>query len=96
MITTKLNVKTLATDLQKVQRIAAATDDMDCLRIANLFIELCNEIAKGMIVDEFTMSLVDEHRDSLDRAKRHSISGHMNDPSEMQEIAFRREHKDDN
>ena len=29
-----------------------------------------------------------ELRDAQDRAERHSISGHMNDPSEMQKKAF--------
>jgi len=31
---------------------------------------------------------VDPHKDNMDRGGRHSIAGHMNDPSETQKDAF--------
>jgi len=35
--------------------------------------------------------LADERHDAIDRPERHSIAGHMNDPSIMQEKAFKKE-----
>ena len=37
----------------------------------------------------------DELRDAIDRPERHSIAGHMNDPSVMQKKAFDEGTKDD-
>ena len=36
-----------------------------------------------------------QKEDAIDRESRHSISGHMNDPSKMQEKAFKEENKKD-
>jgi len=33
----------------------------------------------------------DETKDAIDRPERHSISGHMNDPSPTQEQAFKKD-----
>ncbi len=45
---------------------------------------------EGTVASEPTTT---ELRDNIDRSKRHSLSGHMNDPSEVQKKAFKRENQ---
>ena len=96
-ITADLNIKQMSTDLIKVKAILALTDNMATAEVCNLYIALCQHIAAGIVPDsttEIMQRLKEEFKDSEDRPERHSIAGHMNDPSDMQAIAFDKENED--
>ncbi len=48
------------------------------------------------IKEEQNTTVLDEKRDAIDRPERHSIAGHMNDPSPMQVEAFDEREKNAN
>ncbi len=41
-----------------------------------------------MLLAKDALESSDPHKDNIDRVERHSISGHMNDPSAMQKKGF--------
>ncbi len=90
-VNVKLDVGGLTRGLQRAKDIVASSDNMATVEVANMYIELCTEIADGMQVDPFTMSVAEQQLDSIDRADRHSIAGGMNNPSPMQVEAFEEE-----
>ncbi len=95
-VNVKLNVAGLTKGLQRAKDIVAGSDNMATVEVANMYIELCAEIADGIQADPFTMSLAEQQLDNIDRIKRHSISGTMNNPSPIQIEAFNEENKEIN
>ena len=93
-VNVKLNVAGLTRGLQRAKDIVASSDNMATVEVANMYIELCEEIAEGVQTDPFTMSVAEQQLDNMDRANRHSLAGHMNDPSIMQIMAFKEEEDD--
>jgi hypothetical protein len=92
MITVKLdNLRGMTEDLIRVKEIEKSTDSMGTKQVCHLFIDLCESIAKGVVVDDFTMSIVEQQMDALDRPDRHNVAGTMNRPSTMQQIAYEEE-----
>ena len=97
-MTVNLHSDTLSTDLIKVKAILAMTDNMATAEVCHLYIGLCQEIAKGIVPDATTKimnRLEEQYHDSEDHVKRHSIAGHMNDPSDMQQRKFDKENEDE-
>ena len=47
-----------------------------------------------ILVAEDALS-IDPSKDAIDRPERHSIAGHMNDPSPMQQKGYERENSDE-
>jgi len=96
-VTVDLNIKQMSLDLIKVKAMAEMTDNMGTAEVCNLYIDLCQHIAQGIIPDattEIMLRLKEQRRDSKDRSERHSIAGHMNDPSPMQLLAFDEDNKE--
>ena len=89
MTNVKLNIKHLAEDLQAVKRIAADSNEIDCITVCNLFMDLCEEISKGMILDPFTEEMA--KRDNVDRSTKHNIAGALNRPTQAQIEAVKKE-----
>ena len=83
-VNVKLDVAGLAKGLQRAKDIVASSDNMATVEIANMYIELCAEIADGVQVDPFTMSIAEQQLDNKDRFERHNINP-ANRPSLMQE-----------
>ena len=97
-MTVNLHSETLTTDLIKAKSILARTDNMATAEVCNMYIELCQQIAKGIVPDataKIMNRLEEQYHDSEDHAKRHSIAGHMNDPSDMQQRKFDKENEDE-
>ncbi len=90
-VNVKLDITPLAKGLQRAKDIAAMSDNMATVEMANMYIELCGEIAEGIQVDPFTMSIAEQQLDSVDRAGRHSASGHMNDSSLGTKLSYKSE-----
>ncbi len=90
-VNVKLNVAGLTKGLQRAKDIVGSSDNMATVEVANMYIELCAEIADGIQVDPFTMSIAEQQLDSIDRADRHSASGHMNDSSLGAKLAYKNE-----
>lgn len=100
MMTVKMemNPKTMNKNLQDVINILNTTDDAACVRVCNMYVELCQEIADGIQSDSTDVimeRLKKEKQDNIDRKNRHSISGHANDPSPMQKYAFKKMNQND-
>lgn len=93
-ITADLNIKQMSSDLMKVKAIASVTDNMATAEVCNLYIELCQHIASGIIPDATTKMmerLKEEYYDSEDRPERHSIAGHMNDSDFAAKLTYEKE-----
>ena len=99
MNTVKLDIGSMTKDLMKVKVMLSMTDNMATAEVCNLYIELCQKVAQGIQFDEATGKVVEKMTqqimDNKDRPSRHSIAGHMNDPSEMQQKAFKEENEDE-
>ena len=98
-MTVNLDSRTLTTDLIKVKAIHATTDNMATHEVCSLYIELCQQIAKGIVPDatsKIMKTLEEKHNDNIDRPERHNIAGNMNGPSEIQQIAFDKENNNEN
>lgn len=96
--TVKIDIKPLNVDLAKVKAIHATTDNMATAEVCSLYIELCQQIAVGIVPDSTTkiMNRLEEaYHTSEDNPNRHSIAGHMNDSSDMQVLAFKKDNEDD-
>ena len=93
MMTVKLNVESMSENLLRVKAIKDSSDSMGTAQVCNMYLDLCEQIAKGIVSDDMTGEIVKrmERMDSQDRPHRHSISGHANDPSTMQQLAFEKE-----
>jgi len=88
----KLNIASLSSDLQHVQRVLQSTDNMTTAMICNKYLELCSKISDG-IPETSTSKIVErieEQKDSMDRVHRHNVNS-ANRPSVMQQIAFEKE-----
>ena len=97
-MTVKLETNTLSADLIKVKAILAMTDSMATSEVCHLYIALCQQIAQGIVPDstaKIMNRLEEQYYDSEDHSDRHSIAGHMNDPSDMQQVAFKKENEDE-
>ena len=93
-----LNLRAMSIDLIKVKQIQTSTDNMATAEVCALYIELCQSIAEGIVpnaTDKIMNRLKEEYYDSEDHVERHSIAGHMNDPSDMQTLRFKKENEDD-
>ncbi len=93
----KKQLENISVNLNEVAKIALEPATETEGKLCSLYMDLCEAIAQGIVV-EGSMIMVgkeESHGDTLDRAERHSVSGHMNDPSEMQKLAFEKETKDD-
>ena len=96
-MTVNLDSSTLTTDLIKTKAILAMTDNMATAEVCHMYIELCQQIAQGIVPDataKIMNRLKEEYHDSEDRPERHSIAGHMNDSSDMQILKFEKENED--
>ena len=94
MMTTKLNPIAVRQGLQKVMSIKEKTDDIDTALVCQMYIELCEDIADGIVQDstaDIMDRLMSEKHGNIDSPTVHSISGGMNNPSERQIEAFKRE-----
>jgi len=97
MTETKIDIGQLTKDLVKVKTIYESTDNLVTQSICQMYVELCEEIAKGITnIDEFTMNIVKQDlamHNNMDDPNRHNIAGGANSPSDMQKIAFELENK---
>lgn len=97
-MTVKLKSDTLTRNLIKVKHIKEVTDNLATMEVCDMFILLCQEISEGIVEDSTAKIMnrrAEEYHDSSDDPDRHSIAGHMNDPSEMQMLGFKKENEDD-
>ena len=97
-MTVNIDFKTITSNLVKARAMLAATDSMATAEACNMYIDLCIEIAQNREKDtteKIMNRLEDEYYDSQDHVERHSIAGHMNDPSEMQKHKFDKENEDE-
>ncbi len=70
-------------DKATVEVILEATDSMVTASVCHMYLELYEHHKVGKIVDKT--------RDSLDRVEAHSISANMNNPSDTQIEAFKKD-----
>lgn len=97
-MTVNIDFKTITSNLAKARAMLATTDSMATAEACNMYIDLCIEIAQNREKDtteKIMNRLEEEYHDSGDHVERHSIAGHMNDPSETQQKAFDKENKDE-
>jgi len=59
------------------------------------FISIGGVLDSIKLLAEDSITRIDEKRDNIDRPNRHSIAGHMNDPSVMQIEAFKKTETED-
>ena len=97
-MTVNIDFKTVTTNLMKAKAILAATDNMATAEVCNMYIDLCVELASKREPDtteKIMNRLEEQYYDSEDHSERHSIAGHMNDPSDMQLRKFEKENEDE-
>ena len=93
-----MNSTNLHEIIELVNKALLVTD----AKVINTEVEALNKtafITIGGVLDSIKILAMDnlgnfdETRDAIDRAERHSIAGHMNDPSSMQKEAFNKDVK---
>ena len=97
-MTVNIDFNTVTKNLAKARAMLSTTDSMATTEACNMYIELCKDLATNREKDtteKIMNRLEEQYHDSEDRADRHSISGHANDPSEMQKYAFKKENEDE-
>jgi len=97
-MTVKLNnIRKMSEDLAIVKDIVAKSDNMATIEVCNMYIELCGNIAQGIQEDATAkiINRIEPHKTNDDFQNHHSIAEGMNDPSYMQQLAYKKEIEDE-
>ncbi len=59
MTTVKINFKELTPDLVRIRSILAVTDSISTTEVCDMYLELCQKIAEGVVHDQFTKNFAE-------------------------------------